>query len=62
MIVVAIATSASCRLRPGRNPYAIPEEVFLVNRIQHFDHRALEDIVLRHGNPQGGCLPFDFST
>jgi hypothetical protein len=36
----------------GNRELAITEKVSLVNRIQHFDHRALDDLVFQRGNPQ----------
>jgi site-specific DNA recombinase len=33
------------------------EEVLLVNRVQHFDHRTLDDLILQRGNAQRALVP-----
>ena len=40
------ASSASCVSRKGRKPVREPEEVFLVDRIEHRNRRPLDDLVL----------------
>src|SRR6267154_373830 len=40
------------RAAPGPEPVREPEEVFLVDRIQHGCHRPLDDLVLQGGDCQ----------
>ena len=37
---------------PRPEPIREPEEIFLVDRVQHLDHRALDDLVLQCGDAQ----------
>ena len=37
---------------PWLEPIREPEEIFLVDRVQHLDHRALDDLVLQCGDAQ----------
>ena len=37
---------------PWPEPIREPEEIFLVDRVQHLDHRALDDLVLQRGDAQ----------
>ena len=46
------ASSASCWSAPGPEPVREPEEVFLVDRVQHHDGCALDDLVFQCGNRQ----------
>src|SRR5215204_3478854 len=50
MIAACTARSASCALRPGRNPNEVFKrgvvEIGLIDGVQHFSHRALDDLVL----------------
>jgi hypothetical protein len=39
---------------PRPEPVAEPEEIFLPDRIQHFDQRALDDLVLQRGYTSSG--------
>jgi len=41
---------------PGSESVRTSEEVFLVDRIEHRDHRFLDDLVFQSGNPQGTLL------
>src|SRR5260221_5158209 len=63
-IPTASASSASCWPRPGRNPWfdrltmrAEPEEVLLVDRVQHLDQGALDDLVLHRRNAERALPP-----
>ena len=40
------AAKAECGLRPGRKPWAEAYKVGLVDGIQHFGYRALDNLVL----------------
>ena len=46
------ASSASCWPRSGPEPVAEPEEVLLVDRVQHRGRRPLDDLVLERGHRQ----------
>ncbi len=41
----------------GSEPVREPEEVFLVDRVQHLDHRALDDLVLQRGDAEWTLPP-----
>ena len=47
LIPTASASSASCWTAPRPEPVREPEEIFLVDRVQHLHHRALDDLVLQ---------------
>jgi hypothetical protein len=36
---------------PGAEPIREPQKILLVNRIEHFHHRTLDDLVLQRRNP-----------
>ena len=40
------------RSTPGPEPVTEPEEVFLVDRVQHLDERALDDLVFQRRHRQ----------
>jgi site-specific DNA recombinase len=42
---------------PGPKAVREPEEVLLVNRVQHLDHRALDDLIFQGGDPQRALFP-----
>ncbi|KVU25200.1 hypothetical protein WK65_14705 [Burkholderia ubonensis] len=42
---------------PGPKPVREAEKIFLVDRVQHFDHRTLDDLVLQRSNPQWALFP-----
>src|SRR5438046_2853989 len=50
------ASSASCVLRPGRNPYEMPRKSSLVDRVQQRDHSPLDNLVLQ-GRDREWALP-----
>jgi len=39
-----------CWPRPGRNPYETPEKVGLIDGVEHFDGRTLDDLVIHRGH------------
>ena len=57
VIATANASSASCWLRPGPETVAEAEEVLLVDRIQHFDHRPLDDLVFQRRDAERPLPP-----
>ena len=42
---------------PWLEPIREPEEIFLVDRVQHLDHRALDDLASSAAMPRGRCRP-----
>ncbi len=36
---------------PGSKPIREPQKIFLVNRIEHFHHRMLDDLILQRRDP-----------
>jgi hypothetical protein len=50
------ASSASCWLRFGPDSVREPEEVFLVDRVQHRDGRPLNNFVLKGGYRERALL------
>jgi len=62
VIPTASASSASCWPRPGRNPLREPEEVFLVDRVQHHGGRALAILSSRAAIASGRCRPSAFGV
>jgi hypothetical protein len=45
------------RTAPGPKPVRKTEKVLLVYRVQHLHHRALENLVLQHSNPERTLPP-----
>jgi hypothetical protein len=50
LIPTMSASSASCWLRFGRNPYENPRKFLLENRAQHRGRCSLDDFVLESGD------------
>ena len=46
-------SKAPCAPRPGRKPGEASKKVRLIHRLQHHQHRALQDLILERGYPQG---------
>ena len=40
------------RTASGPEPVREPEEIFLIDRVQHLDHRTLDDLVFQCGDAE----------
>src|ERR1700756_2789820 len=45
------------RLAPRPEPIREPDEILLVDRVQHLHHRPLQDLVLKRGDPERPLPP-----
>src|SRR5437667_2592065 len=52
------ASRARCGLWPRTESVREPEEVGLVDRVEHLDDGALDDLVLQRGNAERSIRPF----